>query len=230
MGNHINGEVYGSVTDVGWAMAFPYAAGRRHPVALYDGIKNLLLVPILLLVRHWRPHCPGLLLGHFIFWYGFLRLFVDGFRDYDSYWLGIGRGQYFNLLMAVVGGAMILIVRSRPVPQEVNEPRPSPPAHRGWLLWKAALFYSLVLFCLIIPGGWTRAILETFKTRADHAAWHWTWGRDQVPAIITLKTQLAAAYPEIQTHRRGLASSPYHLGGQPEKSAASRRTHPDRLL
>jgi phosphatidylglycerol:prolipoprotein diacylglycerol transferase len=51
IGNHINGEVYGSVTDVAWAMEFPYAAGCRHPVALYDGARNLFLVPILLVVR-----------------------------------------------------------------------------------------------------------------------------------------------------------------------------------
>jgi hypothetical protein len=30
------------------------------------------------------------------FWYGSLRLFVDVFREYDSYWLGVGRGQYFT--------------------------------------------------------------------------------------------------------------------------------------
>jgi phosphatidylglycerol:prolipoprotein diacylglycerol transferase len=50
VGNHINGEVYGSVTSVPWSVRFPYGEGRRHPVALYDGAKNLLLVPILLVV------------------------------------------------------------------------------------------------------------------------------------------------------------------------------------
>jgi prolipoprotein diacylglyceryltransferase len=51
VGNHENGEVYGSVTGVASAMKFPFAAGCRHLVALYDGLKNLLLVPILLGVR-----------------------------------------------------------------------------------------------------------------------------------------------------------------------------------
>ena len=51
VGNHVNGEVYGSVTGVASAMKFPFAAGCRHLVALYDGLKNLLLVPILLGVR-----------------------------------------------------------------------------------------------------------------------------------------------------------------------------------
>src|SRR3712207_9330929 len=43
----------------------------------------------------------SLMLGHFVIWYGLLRLFVDYFREYDSHWFGIGRGQYFNLFMAV---------------------------------------------------------------------------------------------------------------------------------
>jgi phosphatidylglycerol---prolipoprotein diacylglyceryl transferase len=108
LGNHVNGEVYGSITSVPWAMEFPYAEGCRHPVALYDGLKNLLLVPILLGVRSLslrrNGYLPkGLMLGHFVLWYGLLRLFVDVFREYDSYWLGIGRGQYFNLFMAAAG-------------------------------------------------------------------------------------------------------------------------------
>jgi phosphatidylglycerol---prolipoprotein diacylglyceryl transferase len=82
VGNHINGEVYGSLTSVAWAMEFPYAEGCRHPVALYDGLKNLLLVPILLGVRsislRRNGYLPrGLMLGHFVLWYGLLRVFVD---------------------------------------------------------------------------------------------------------------------------------------------------------
>jgi hypothetical protein len=86
IGNHINGEVFGSVTNLPWATGFPYAEGCRHPVALYDGLKNLLLLPILLGVRFayrragYEP-ASGILFGHFVFWYGSLRLFVDVFRS-----------------------------------------------------------------------------------------------------------------------------------------------------
>jgi prolipoprotein diacylglyceryltransferase len=38
---------------------------------------------------------------------------VDIFREYDSYWLGIGRGQYFNLVMAVVGLCIVVAARKR---------------------------------------------------------------------------------------------------------------------
>src|SRR3712207_7713542 len=55
----------------------------------------------------------SLMLGHFVIWYGLLRLFVDVSREYDSYWLGIGRGQYFNLFMAAVGLCIVLAARRR---------------------------------------------------------------------------------------------------------------------
>ena len=51
IGNFIDGQIVGGVTDVWWAVLFPDALGARHPVVLYDGAKNLLLIPYLLWVR-----------------------------------------------------------------------------------------------------------------------------------------------------------------------------------
>jgi phosphatidylglycerol---prolipoprotein diacylglyceryl transferase len=169
IGNHINGEIYGSITDVAWAMEFPYAEGCRHPVALYDGAKNLLLVPLLLGIRRidLRRHgyLPrGLMLGHFVLWYGLLRLFVDYFRDYDSYWLGIGRGQYFNLLMAAAGLCIVLAVRRHVGAGRVVARRNT--RARDPMIWgKRVALYALVALCLAIPSGWTQQVLEDFETR-----------------------------------------------------------------
>jgi phosphatidylglycerol:prolipoprotein diacylglycerol transferase len=172
MGNHINGEVYGSITNVAWAMEFPYAEGCRHPVALYDGLKNLLLVPILLGVRsisfRRNGYLPrGLMLGHFVLWYGLLRVFVDFFRDYDSYWFGIGRGQYFNLVMAVVGLCIVVVARARAEPGVVRRST----RIRDSAFWcKRVAFYALVALCLTIPSGWTQQVLEEFEARRDVAS------------------------------------------------------------
>ena len=46
IGNFIDGQIVGSLTDVPWAVKFPDAEGFRHPVVLYDGLKNLTLDPI----------------------------------------------------------------------------------------------------------------------------------------------------------------------------------------
>jgi phosphatidylglycerol:prolipoprotein diacylglycerol transferase len=175
VGNHINGEVYGSITSVAWAMEFPYAAGCRHPVALYDGARNLLLVPILLGIRRFElrrnGYLPrGLMLGHFVLWYGLLRLVVDHFRDYDSYWLGIGRGQYFNLLMVVVGFCIVAAARRQASPEMVKSAVLRYTRAKDPTLWvKRVAFYALVFLCLFIPSGWTQQVLEDFETRKEAA-------------------------------------------------------------
>jgi len=169
VGNHLNGEVYGYPTGLPWGMAFPYASGWRHPVALYDSLKNLLLIPLLLAVRRSPRYRRGLVTAHFLFWYASLRFLVDCFREYDSYWLGIGRGQYFNIAMALCGLAMMIRVRRRgeapaaagTIPRDV-EMR----ANRAALWAKSALFYLIVVFSLTIPSGWTQAVLEMFRNRS----------------------------------------------------------------
>ena len=175
VGNHINGEVYGSVTSLTWAVRFPYAEGCRHPVALYDGAKNLLIVPILLTVRSLYLHgrLPrGLLLGHFVFWYGALRFFVDIFREYDSYWLGVGRGQYFNLLMAAAGLAIIFATRRYAGRRTGAGLAAKRPVRRDGSFSRAPaiLFYALVALCLTIPSGWTQQVLKDFETRAGESS------------------------------------------------------------
>ena len=94
----------------GGRVKFPDAEGFRHPVVLYDGLKNLLLVPYLLHVRRTNP-TPGAVAARFVFWYAFLRFFIDLFRDYPTHRLALGTGQTLNLVMAAVGA--VLLIRSR---------------------------------------------------------------------------------------------------------------------
>jgi phosphatidylglycerol---prolipoprotein diacylglyceryl transferase len=170
LGSHINGEVYGYSTGVWWAIKFPYVEGFRHPVALYDGIKNLLLIPILLSVRRRVVPIPGTLLARFVFWYGFLELFVDHFRDDNSQIFGIGTGQYYNLLIAV--GGLLFISRfsrkrhNRKV--DLNTIKFAPAAllsrmaaHKNTSNYcKIIVFVLLLLFSLIIPSGWSQEWLR----------------------------------------------------------------------
>ena len=110
LGNFIDGQIVGSVTDVWWGVKFPYADGFRHPVVLYDGVKNLLLMLFLLHVRRTNP-TPGAVAARFVFWYTFPRIFIDLFRDYPTHRLALGTGQTLNLVMAAIG--VVLLVRSR---------------------------------------------------------------------------------------------------------------------
>ena len=167
LGNFIDGQIAGSITDVCWAVQFPDLEGFRHPVVLYDGIKNLLLVPVLLFIRSRRPP-KGVVLGHFILWYGFLRIFVDLFREYRTELIGFPPGQEFNVLMTISG--LVLLVwayktqgRERTLVRAESVLKTS---RNGSLLQRISLA-ALVTIPLIIPSDWTQDVPERYGARHE---------------------------------------------------------------
>jgi phosphatidylglycerol:prolipoprotein diacylglycerol transferase len=181
IGNFINGLIYGSVTEVWWAVQFPGTSEWRHPVTLYEAIKNFALIAILLRVARRHPSGHGMLSAHFVFWYGFLRIFTDLFRDYATTFLGLGPGQYANVLMAVIGMAMMWWCRrGRALPAtaetEANTPltadvRARSVHHARARLTVAALrriaLAGLLVFSLTIPSGWSRDALDELRDGAS---------------------------------------------------------------
>ena len=77
-------------------------------LSLYDGLKNLLIVPILLYAGR-QPLPQGVQTGIFLFLYAFLRIFVDVFREYPTTLLGLATGQVLNILLSILGLGLILI-------------------------------------------------------------------------------------------------------------------------
>ncbi len=164
IGNFIDGQIVGDLTDGWWGVKFPEADGPRHAVVLYDGVKNLLLIPLLLWVR--RTHNkPGAIAAHFVFWYAFLRIFVDLFRDYPTHRLALGTGQTLNLLMSVLG--LVLLARSyRRRSPVVIWTRMEEDDARGMALWfKRTALALLLLFSLTIPSNWTQDVPARYGTR-----------------------------------------------------------------
>ena len=91
IGNFINGELYGRVTDVPWAMVFPDGGPLpRHPSQLYEALlEGVLLFTILWAVRAkpWQnrrfwPH--GSIFALFLSGYGCARFIVEWFREPDQ--------------------------------------------------------------------------------------------------------------------------------------------------
>src|SRR2546430_1410918 len=113
IGNFINGELYGRVTDVPWCMVFARTGGGpfcRHPSQLYEAaLEGLLLFGLLwALGRRARP--PGTLSWAFIAGYGACRSIVELFREPDAH-LGllggvVSMGQLLSLPMLVLGVVM----------------------------------------------------------------------------------------------------------------------------
>lgn len=83
-GNFINGELWGRVTQVPWAMVFPHGGERpRHPSQLYElGLEGIVLFIVVWLYAS-KPRLPGQVSGVFLVGYALSRLFVEFFRQPD---------------------------------------------------------------------------------------------------------------------------------------------------
>jgi phosphatidylglycerol:prolipoprotein diacylglycerol transferase len=113
IGNFINGELWGRVTDVPWALIFPTGGPEpRHPSQLYEAFLEGL---VLFLILQWfikKPRPAGSVAGVFLLGYGVFRFIVEYFREPDAH-LGlfagvISMGQILSLPM-VIGGLGLLI-------------------------------------------------------------------------------------------------------------------------
>jgi phosphatidylglycerol:prolipoprotein diacylglycerol transferase len=165
LGNFIDGQIAGAITEVCWAVQFPDLEGFRHPVVLYDGIKNLLLVPVLLFIRSRLPP-KGVVLSHFILWYGFLRIFVDLFREYRTELIGLPPGQEFNILMSILGLVLLVWAYKFQGGERTLDPTEGLlKTNREASLLQRISLAALVAVPLIIPSDWTQDVPERYGAR-----------------------------------------------------------------
>ena len=116
LANFINGELWGRVSDVPWAMVFPGAGFQpRHPSQLYEAaLEGILLFIFLRILTHafGSLKMPGMTGGAFVAGYGMARFFVEFFRQPDEQ-LGfiygfLTMGMILSLPMIVVGLAAVI--------------------------------------------------------------------------------------------------------------------------
>jgi phosphatidylglycerol:prolipoprotein diacylglycerol transferase len=124
LANFINGELWGRVADVPWAMIFPRGGPLpRHPSQLYQAtFEGILLFALVFAV--WKlcdaRRRPGLLTGTFCMGYGAARIAGEFFREPDSFMgflLGTGwltMGMLLSLPVLLFG--LALIVRAQRAP------------------------------------------------------------------------------------------------------------------
>lgn len=165
IGNFIDGQIVGAETDLWLGVRFPDAPGFRHPVVLYDGLKNLLLIPLLLLIRRSRPP-TGVIFAQFLFWYAFLRLFLDIFREYRVSFFEIGTGQIINIIMSLTGIGLwrwYKRYRGAGTCREVGQARQE--QLYGGLWRRRCVVAVLLVFCLTIPSDWTQDVPVRYGSR-----------------------------------------------------------------
>lgn len=169
IGNFIDGQIVGSVTDAWWAVKFPDAEGFRHPVVLYDGLKNLLLIPVLLRASQAGLR-RGAVTGLFLFLWAGLRVLIDFTREYPTTLLGLATGQSLNLLMTLLG-LVLLLLRWRREPEygepssraQLDAPGKLAPPER--LVVRPALLALLIVIVPVIPSDWTQDIPARYGKR-----------------------------------------------------------------
>lgn len=107
LGNFLNGELYGRVTDKFWGMYFPadMQGLLRHPSTLYEAaLEGLILFFVLWRLRN-QEKFRGRLLGLYISLYALFRILAEFFREPDQQigyifsFLTLGQGLSFIMLI-----------------------------------------------------------------------------------------------------------------------------------
>ena len=110
VGNFINGELWGKVTDVPWAVI--YQGQARHPTQLYEALLEGLVFFVILWVYSSKPRPPMAVSGMFLLFYGLFRGAVEFVRVPDAHigYLAFGwltMGMVLTLPM-ILGGILLL--------------------------------------------------------------------------------------------------------------------------
>ena len=110
LANFINSELYGTPTDIPWAVTFIQVDNlSRHPSQLYEAILEGIILFIILMYFKNKDYLkkPGLISGLFLIFYSIFRFFIEFVRVPDEQ-LGylifeLSMGQIISLIFFVIG-------------------------------------------------------------------------------------------------------------------------------
>lgn len=136
--NFINGELWGKVAQVPWAVIFPDSAPDgtpihlippRHPSQLYEAALEGALLLAFMQWRFWRTTViarqPGRLAGEFLAGYAIVRIIGELFREPDAgiaLIFGLSRGTFYSFFIMVIGLALIFWTAFRPAVDGARRP------------------------------------------------------------------------------------------------------------
>lgn len=113
IGNFINGELWGKVSDVPWAMVFPNPqAGElaRHPSQLYQAFLEGAALFLILWFFSRKPRPAMTVSGMFLAFYGLFRFIVEFVREPDAQlgylafgWLTMGQVLSTPMILGGIG-------------------------------------------------------------------------------------------------------------------------------
>ena len=117
--NFINGELYGKISTLPWAVIFPdIGSAGRHPSQIYEalleGIVLFLLVNFFFIKKEFFLN-PGKTSGLFLILYSLFRFFVENFREPDIH-LGyffnhFSMGMILSIITFIIGSVIFFSVK-----------------------------------------------------------------------------------------------------------------------
>ncbi len=110
-GNFMNGELYGDVTSLPWAVTFPTVPGPRHPLQIYEMMFAVVILAVTVpMVR--RRRFSGQLFWMVLVLTSAGRIVLDLLRSEDRVWGVLTLGQ-IPAAVLIIGGIWFLLSRSR---------------------------------------------------------------------------------------------------------------------
>ena len=117
--NFINGELFGKISTLPWAVIFPSGGNvTRHPSQIYEAILEGLVLFILINFLALKKHLiikTGYVSSFFLITYSILRIFSENFREPDQH-LGylfnyFSMGTLLSILTLISGFLIIFFIK-----------------------------------------------------------------------------------------------------------------------
>jgi len=117
LGNLMESDILGRVTDVPWAFRFVFREGPkappRHPSAIYEVLTSLVLLAVIYLIyrrtgRQYRPLLPTSVV---VTLYFALRFWVEFYKEpvtHDPMWFHLTMGQLLSIPFMLLGVAFFV--------------------------------------------------------------------------------------------------------------------------
>ncbi len=107
--NFINSELYGTITNVPWAVIFIQIDNfPRHPSQLYEALlEGIFLFLLLIYFKNKFLNKPGVISALFLIFYSIFRFFVEFYREPDEQlgyiFFNLSMGQVISLIFLLSG-------------------------------------------------------------------------------------------------------------------------------
>jgi len=107
LGNFINQEFYGRLTNLPWGIHYDVVEGKRHASQIYESIKNFIIFIFLLNFYKLKKLKRGVIFWLFIFLYSLFRFFVEFYKDQPLIYLNLTYGQLISILLFILSTIML---------------------------------------------------------------------------------------------------------------------------